>query len=469
MVAVLDKSGRPLMPTNEYRARKLLKKNQATIHGHRPFTIQLTERESGDTQPMEVCMDTGYVHIGESVKSEKHEYLAWQIDTLLDEKQRYDDKRKYRRQRRNRKRYRAPRFDNRKRPDGWIAPSLEHKKAIHLSQLERICAVMPITNITLEIGNFDTQVLKAMEEGKPLPQGEDYQHGERYGIATLREAVFSRDNYTCLCCGKSIKDHVILKVHHIRYRSMGGTNRMSNLATVCTSCHTSKNHKPGGKLWDWNPKLKSFKGATFMTIVRWSLYNDVKQKFPDIPVHITYGAATKESRRMLDIGKSHTNDAFVMGKFHPKHRTKPELWVKKRRNNRILEKFYDAKYIDSRDGIKKSGQELSNGRTNRNHNADTENLHPYRKQKVSKGKRTIRTTRYTIQPHDILLYDKKKYETAGCHNNGTRAILLPGKKSVARKKLTLYRYAGGYYQTEYKEPNGKEAPKAKQKDERTGS
>ena len=129
-----------------------------------------------------------------------------------------------------------------------------------------------------------------------------------------------------------------------------------------------------------------------------------------------------------------------MGLFCPKHRTKPVYFKKKRRNNRVLEKFYDAKYIDSRDRKKQSGQELFNGRISRNHRKhrkDSENLHLYRKQKVTKGKRSIRNRHYPIQPHDILLYQKKKYETAGCHNNGSRAILLPEKKSVALRQLTI--------------------------------
>ena len=45
MVAVVDLFGKPLMPTNEYRARKLLKQKKAKIFGYRPFTIQLTERK----------------------------------------------------------------------------------------------------------------------------------------------------------------------------------------------------------------------------------------------------------------------------------------------------------------------------------------------------------------------------------------------------------------------------------------
>ena len=70
--------------------------------------------------------------------------------------------------------------------------------------------------------------------------------------------------------------------------------------------------------------------------------------------------------------------------------------------------------------------------------------HVYRQQKVSAGRRTIRKQRYPIQPHDIVIYNGKKYETSGCHNNGTRAILLPDKKSVAVKKLMVYRFSGGY-------------------------
>ena len=430
-VAVISKTGERLMPTSEYRARKLLKSGKAIKHSYHPFTIQLTERKTGDIQPIELCMDTGYMHIGVSVKSEKHEYLAEQIDTLTDERSRHDA------------------FNNRKKDKGWIAPSLEHKKNIHIQAISRINNVMPLTDITMEMGNFDTQVLKAKEEGNPLPQGADYQHGERYGIATLREAVFTRDDYKCQCCGRTIKDGAILHVHHIKYRSQGGTNSMSNLATVCDKCHTPKNHKPEGKLYNWKPKLPSFKGATFMTTIRWQLYNEVKTLFPDIDIHITYGAATKERRRELDIDKSHVNDAFVMGQFHPKHRIKAVLYKKKRRNNRCLEKFYDAKYIDSRDGKKRSGQELFNGRINRNHKKDSENLHQYRLQKVTAGKRTVRKQHYGIQPHDIIVYENRKRETTGCHCSGTRVMLLPDKKSVSIKKIKIYKYAGGYFKSAF--------------------
>ena len=446
-VAVISRTGKKLMPTSEYRARRLLKSGKAVKHSFDPFTIRLTEREDGNVQPIEVCVDTGYIHIGISAKSEKHEYLALQVDTLTNERERHEAQKTYRCTRRNRKRYRKPRFDNRRRDkEGkWLPPSLEHKKDVHIQRIKRICDVMPVTDITMEMGNFDTQVLKAIEEGRPLPQGKDYQQGERYGIATLREAVFSRDNYTCQCCGRSIKDHAILHAHHAKYRSQGGTDRIGNVITVCEKCHTPANHQPGGKLWNWKPKIKSFKGETYMTAVRWKLYHEVKALFPDKEIHITYGAGTKERRRQLAIEKSHVNDAYVMGRFQPRHRATPVYKQKKRRNNRCLEKFYDAKYIDSRDGKKKAGKELFNGRISRNHKKDSENLHRYRSKKVSAGKRTIRKHRYPIQPHDIVIYDGRKSETSGCHNNGTRAILLPSRRSASVKKLKIHHFSGGYF------------------------
>ena len=117
--------------------------------------------------------------------------------------------------------------------------------------------------------------------------------------------------------------------------------------------------------------------------------------------------------------------------------------------NRCLEKLYDAKYIDSRDGKKRSGQELFNGRINRSHKKDSENLHQYRLQKVTAGKRTVRKQHYKIQPHDIVIYENRKRETAGCHCNGTRVMLLPDKKSASIKKVKIYRYAGGYFKSAF--------------------
>ena len=116
MVAVLSKTGIRLMPTTNAKARILLKKKRAVIYQYDPiFTIQLLDREDGGTQDIEYACDTGYIHVGISVKSQKHEYASEQRDLLLNEAEKHDDRRKYRRQRRSRLRDRKPRFDNRKK------------------------------------------------------------------------------------------------------------------------------------------------------------------------------------------------------------------------------------------------------------------------------------------------------------------------------------------------------------------
>ena len=60
-VAVISASGKPLMPTNPMRARKLIKKGKAVIYKYRPlFTIRLTERTDGDIQTIEYCCEIYY-------------------------------------------------------------------------------------------------------------------------------------------------------------------------------------------------------------------------------------------------------------------------------------------------------------------------------------------------------------------------------------------------------------------------
>ena len=447
MVAVLSSTGIRLMPTSCYRARKLIRNGKAVIHSYDPFTIRLTQRENGSTQPIEYCCDTGYQHIGISIKSARHEYVGVQVDALKDEKKHYKDTMTYRRTRRSKKtRYRKARFDNRKatKPECWLAPSTRHKKDLHLAQIQKYAKVFPITSIVFEMGEFNTQKLKAIEEGRPAPVGIEYQQGEQYGFDDVRNAVFARDDHKCVCCGRGIKDGTILHAHHLKYRSLGGTNRMGNLVTVCERCHTPANHQKGGLLWKLMEKykVKDFKGATYMTAVRWQIYEELKTMFPDTEIHLTYGSRTKEARRQLGVKKSHINDAYCMGDFHPKHRSEHWLYTKKRRNNRVLVKFYDAKYIDSRDGKKKSGQDLFSGRTKRNRNLNTENLHRYRQQKVSKGRVSVRKQHYTIKPGDTVIYEGRKYITNGVHNLGTY-VRINGK-SVSVKKIRIHHYAGGY-------------------------
>lgn len=52
----------------------------------------------------------------------------------------------------------------------------------------------------------------------------------------LRQIVLERDGYRCVNCGDGIQDS-ILQAHHIVPLSKGGSNKISNLATLCKDCH----------------------------------------------------------------------------------------------------------------------------------------------------------------------------------------------------------------------------------------
>ena len=444
-VFVIANDGTRLMPTTRYRARKLLNADKAVICKYRPFTIQLTRTSEKNVQPIELCMDTGSEHIGISVKSEKHEYVHVQYDNLSDEKLRHQDQMTYRCTRRNRKRYRKPRFNNRRRTEGWLAPTNQHKIENHQRLIDMYIDTCLITNIVLEVGQFDPAAMQEFEETGVVLTGVDYQRGKQYQLANLREAVFVRDQYKCRICHKGVEDGKVLHVHHIVPRSSGGTDRINNLMTVCTNHHTSAAHKPGGVLYGLRPITGTFKDATFMNVMRWRLVDSVREKYPDITVLHTYGSYTKANRRMLGrLVKTHANDAYAMGEYHPKHRHCEEHYKKRRRNNRVLAKFYDAKYIDVRDNKKKFGLQLGCNRTNRSvprNNPNNERM--FRGVKISKGRVSIRKQHYTIQPGDVLKYRGSITKVRGVHCHGTRVMLETGK-SVNITDVTLVRRIGGW-------------------------
>ena len=434
-IFVLSKTDKPLMPTsNIKKIRKLLKNNRAKIVKHEPLTVQLQYETTSYTQPIELTEDTGYQHIGLSVKSEKHEFFSAEYTLLPNEKEKHENQnRMYRRARRSRLRYRKPRFKNRNKPEKWIAPSLKNKADRHVDLYLKFKNICPITSVTLENGQFDTTALDAIQQGKPIPKNIGYQFGPRYGYDTLREAVFSRDNHRCLVCGKT---NTVLRLHHVGFRNKDRSNRMSNLATVCEACHTPKNHKPNGKLWNLKPP-KGTASAAFMNVVRWYIYNEIT-KSGDIPVHITYGAVTKRTRIDRNIEKSHANDAYCIGAFIPKHRTPTNYYQKRRRNNRILEKFFDAQYIDIRDHTKKKAAELSCNRTNRSiPRNNPNNERKYRGQKITKGKRYIRTKRHPVQAGDLITTKGYKVICKGTISYGSRVVLFRANNSPTGKAITV--------------------------------
>lgn len=302
-VFVFNMRGVPLMPCTQRKARLLLKEGKAVIYKYNPFTIQLTYTTGETKQDCHIGIDTGSKYIGVAITSEDKVLFKGEIELRQDVKSNLDTRRMYRRDRRNRKtRYRQPRFLNRKRTDKWLPPSLQNRLNHTYYWIDTLTSLVPSPELHIEVGKFD--VAKMIN---PEMNGVDYQHGQTYGFFNERYFVFARDNYTCQCCGKS--KGKTLQTHHIIYRSNGGTNRVDNLITVCTDCHTSENHKKGGVLYKWqeqHKKVKQYKEPPFMNTLRKRIF----AKYPN--AIITYGSETTPKRKEMGLCKTHYNDAIVI-------------------------------------------------------------------------------------------------------------------------------------------------------------
>ena len=295
--------GQALMPCSQRKARLLLKQGKAKIVGYKPFTIQLIYATGEAKQEIYVGIDEGARHVGIAITSQNKVLAKGEVELRQDVHSLLTTRAMYRRSRRQRKtRYRKSRFLNRKRKEGWLPPSIEGKLNANFFWIDKFCSLVPNPILHIEVGKFD--IAKMIN---PNIKGVEYQQGQCAGYYDVRYFVFDRDNYTCQVCGKS-KDK-ILHTHHIVYRSLGGTDRADNLITVCTECHTSKNHKEGGILYKWmkeGKKVKQYKEATFMNILRARTYRRYHNAI------ITYGSITTPKRKELGLEKTHYNDAIAI-------------------------------------------------------------------------------------------------------------------------------------------------------------
>lgn len=127
MVYVLNQNGQPLMPTKNYaKVRVLLKQGKAKVVNKCPFTIQLLYSSTNYTQKVTLGVDSGSKHIGVSATIKDKVLFEADVELRNDIVDSLSTRRELRRSRRNRKtRYRKPRFNNRRRKDGWLAPSVK--------------------------------------------------------------------------------------------------------------------------------------------------------------------------------------------------------------------------------------------------------------------------------------------------------------------------------------------------------
>jgi 5-methylcytosine-specific restriction endonuclease McrA len=317
-VLVVDKNEKPLMPCSPRRARVMRKIGRAVVVCDNPFTIQLLDREGGDTQPVEIKLDPGSKTTG-GVLTVEGELRGWFcvgafemehrgqkiVDALIARSQ-------LRRGRRARNtRYRKARFLNRRRSDDWLPPSIQSRvdNLRHIAQ--KYMRLAPISSIAIEQVRFDTQLM-----ANPEISGLEYQQGELAGYEVREYLLEKFDRQCAYCQAKGIP----LQIEHMIPRSRGGSDRISNLCLACGTCNQKKNTQTIQEFLKGKPELLArllrqaktpLKDAAAMNITRLAIVKALETL--GVSVITSTGGRTKYNRIKQGYAKAHWIDAACVG------------------------------------------------------------------------------------------------------------------------------------------------------------
>ncbi len=318
-VFVLDKNKKPLDPCHPARARKLLCSGQARVFRRYPFTIIMLQLEGENcvTHPHRLKIDPGAKTTGIAILQGSRVVWAAELTHRGNQiREALTSRRQLRRARRSRKtRYRKPRFDNRKRADRWLAPSLQSRIENILTWVKKLCRYCPITEISQELVRFDTSAMQ-----NPEISGVQYQQGELAGYE-VREFLLEKWGRTCAYCDAK---ETPLEVEHIQPISRGGSNRLSNLTLACRPCNQKKGNQVLEQFLAKKPVLlarilsqakKPLADAAAVNSTRWKFYENLKAT--GLPVEVGSGGLTKYNRCRQNLPKTHWLDAANVGKSTP--------------------------------------------------------------------------------------------------------------------------------------------------------
>ena len=312
MVFVLDRSKKPLDMITNAEARILLKNRLAVVHKVYPFTIRLKDNSCvSKDRAYTVKLDPGSRTTGVAITDDKNAVV------MLAElehrghiiKKNLDDRRTIRNSRRQRKtRYRAPRFLNRTKPKGWLAPSVKSRADNVINFIKKYKKIVNIDKVMIESVSFDV----AQMSSDSYLVGTDYQQGPLYQ-KDLREFIFSKTKGRCAYCGAKAEE-----IDHIVPRSKGGTDSVNNLAATCRTCNEKKSNlslKAFGKLMgkDYShlePK-KLPKDAAIVQLARNYMVKEITELVSNTTTHGSW--LTKYNRDELNLPKEHYYDALSVG------------------------------------------------------------------------------------------------------------------------------------------------------------
>ena len=311
-IPVLDSADNPLMPTRPSRARRLIRQGRAVKCWHKGvFCVRMTHVSADDddviVDGVDLNIDPGAKSTGLAVVSDG-EY-GRKAHALIELRHRgsrvrnkMDKRRIMRRSRRGRIRNRQPRFDNRTRPESWLAPSLVTRLANTETWVRRLAALYPISLVRVETARFDTQIMQDAEVS-----GREYQQGDLAGWQ-LRSYIFHRDGRKCAYCGNAKAERY--ELDHIVPRSRGGANRVSNLVVSCHECNAEKGNSSVEEFLSDRParlavirriRRSSLAAASQMNIIVPELLRRLEAMGMPVSAHDAY--TTSWTRRRLAVAE----------------------------------------------------------------------------------------------------------------------------------------------------------------------
>lgn len=309
----LDSNKKPLDMVHPAKARKLQSQGKAATFRMYPYTIiRDVSFKSPNTKKYILKIDPGSIWTGFAIQCGEEIVFKMELKhrgELIKEK--LEARKGFRRGRRSRNlRYRKPRFDRRK-PKGWLAPSLRHRLQTVETWIKKFLKFCPITCIEIEQVRFDLQKLE-----NPEISGLEYQQGELFGYEVL-EFLLEKWGRKCAYCG--ITD-VPFEVEHIKPKSKGGSNRISNLTISCHNCNQAKGNQKIEDFLSGKPDiLKRIQSQTKKPLADASAVNSTRFAIVEMAkshcdqVNCWTGGRTKYNRISQGLPKSHSIDAACVG------------------------------------------------------------------------------------------------------------------------------------------------------------
>lgn len=356
-VYVVDKHGKPLMPTKRFgNVRHLLDDSKAVVISTKPFTIRLKYESTHYTQPVYEGIDTGRENIGDaaSLENGKNVFLSNVRTNNKSIKKNMQDRAAFRRERRRHHRKSKQRkavhdgtaikkgdndtvrtkhncksvkisyptaekpvthkvirgkegkFANRKRPEGWITPSAKQVVQITMNEIRQTAKILPVTHISLERVAFDFQKL----ENQNIRRWQ-YCKGPLFGFKSYKDYIWAEQDGRCACCGKPITQY-----HHIIHRADGGIDNVKNIIGLCDYCHREIHDSVNAE-----ERLKKLKTGIEQKYYAGLLNSVIPVLIEEVSVYckkhgisfiVTDGKTTDKTREKYSLTKDHCIDAYAI-------------------------------------------------------------------------------------------------------------------------------------------------------------